>query len=102
MLGESGNLVYIIFPSDINPAVCIITWEMYGLSHQFPIAQENAKSILWVELGKLELMFFPQYGCFYPIRFPSYGILHHMGKVWVSPSIFHSMEKCSKARPVIS
>ena len=35
-----------------------------------PIASEKP--------GKLVLILFTQYGCFFPIRFPSYGILHNM------------------------
>ena len=42
------------------------------------------------------IILFPQYGCFFPIQFPSYGILQHMGNVWASPYIFHSTGKCNK------
>ena len=35
-------------------------------------------------------------GKFFPIRFPSYGILHHMGNAWVSLSISHRRRKCSE------
>ena len=30
------------------------------------------------------------------MRFPSYGILHHMGNAWASSSISHSTGKCNK------
>ena len=30
------------------------------------------------------------------IPIPSYGMLHHMGNAWVSPSISHSTGKCNK------
>ena len=31
----------------------------------------------------------------FSIRLPSYGIFHHLGNTWVSPSISHSTGKCS-------
>ena len=40
---------------------------------------------------------FPIVWVIFPIRFPSYGMLHHVGNAWVSPSIFHSIGKCNKA-----
>ena len=61
-----------------------MTWEMNGLPHKFPTVRENvAKPIVWGKSGKLILILFPQYGGFFPIKFPSYGILHHMGNTWV-------------------
>ena len=75
----------------------LITWEMHGISHQFPIVWENAtKPTIWGEPGKLVIILFPQYEYFFPIRFPSYGILHHMGNAWVFPSISHSTKKSNK------
>ena len=72
-------------------------WEMLGFSHQFPITWENAtKPIVWGKPGKLVIILFPQYWQFFPIRFPYFGILHHMGNVWVFPSISHSTGKCNK------
>ena len=59
--------------------------------------RENpSKPIVCGEPGKLVLILFPGYGCFLPIRFTSFGILHNMCNTWVSPSISHSMRKCSE------
>ena len=75
----------------------LIVWETHWLSNQFAIERENAsKHILWVKPGKLLLILFPYYECFFPIQFPSYGILHHMGNAWVSASISYSTGKCNK------
>ena len=85
------------FPLNSHPMVYFITWEMHGFPHHFSITWENAaKPIVWGEPGKLVFILFPWYGCFFPIRFPSYGILHNMVNAWVSSSISHSMGKCSK------
>ena len=54
------------------------------------------KPIVCGEPRKLVLILFPQYGSFFPIKFTSYGILHKMSNTWVSPSISHSMGKCSE------
>ena len=84
-------------PLDSHPMAYFIIWEMLGFPHQLPTLRENAtKLIVWGEPGKLVLIFFPWYGCFFPIRFSSYGILHHMGNKWVSLSIFHSTGKYNK------
>ena len=70
---------------------------MHEFSHQFPTVWENiTKAKAWRKSGELILILLPYCGCFLPIRFPSDGILHHMGNAWVSPSIFHSTGKCSK------
>ena len=58
-----------------------------------------AKPIICGKTGKLVLILFPQYGCFFPIRFTFYGILYNMSNTWVSPLIFYwkcSMGKCSE------
>ena len=74
-----------------------IIWEMHGFSHQFFRLRENAtKLMVWGKSRKLILILFPQCGCFFPVGFPSYGILHHLGNAWVSPSISHDAGKCSK------
>ena len=63
-----------------------------SLHHQFPILRENAtKPIVWGKPGKLVIILFPKYGYFYPIRFPSYGILHYVGNARVFPSISHNI-----------
>ena len=85
------------FPSDFHPMIYFIIWEMHGFSHQFPIIPENAtKPTVWGKPGKLVIILFPKYGYFFPIQFPSYDILHHMGNAWVFPSISHSTGKCNK------
>ena len=53
----------------LNPA-----WEAWEIG-----AQENpTKPIVCGEPGKLVPILFPQYGCFFLIRFTFYGILHNM------------------------
>ena len=102
--GEPGKLVVILFPQYGQffpirfPSYGILHHlEMHGFSHQFPIVRENAtKPIAWGKPGKLVIILFPQYGYFFPIRFSFYDILHHMGNVWVFPSISHSTGKCNK------
>ena len=40
---------------------------MHGFPHQFPTIQENAtKPMVWEKSGKLILIFFPLFGCFFP------------------------------------
>ena len=48
------------------------------------------------ESRKLVLIPFLYHGCFFPIRFPPYGILQHMGNTWVLPLISHGTGKCNK------
>ena len=89
------------FTSDSYPMVYFNIWEMYEFPHKFPMVRENAtKPMVSGNSGKLILILVPWYGRFFPIRFPSYGILHHMGNAWVSPSISHSMRKCNKTLPM--
>ena len=60
--------------------IYFIIWEMHRFPHQCPKVQKNGtKSIRLGEPRKLVLTLFPKYRCFFPIRFPYYGILHHMG-----------------------
>ena len=127
-----------------------IIWEMHGFCHQLPIVRENAtKAIAWGKPGKLVLILFSQYGCFFShqipilwytssygkcmvflinfpqhgkrqqnlsngeslrnwlpyrfhsmsvlsIRFPSCGILNHLGNACVFSSISNVMEKAAK------
>ena len=85
------------FPSDSHPMVYFSIWEMHGFSHKFPTAWENAtKSTIWGKSGKLVLILFPWYGCFFSIRFPSYGILYHMGNAWVSHQFLIVRENATK------
>ena len=74
------------FPSDSHRMVYFSIWEMHGFPHKFLTALENAtKPMVRGNSGKLILILFPYYGYFFPIQFPSYGILQHMGNAWVSP-----------------
>ena len=85
------------FPLDSHLMVYFSIWEMHGFPRKFPTVWENpTKPMVWGKSGKLMLILFLQYGCFFPIRFPSHGILHQMGNVLVCPSISHSTEKCNK------
>ena len=44
--------------------------------------------------------FFPDVWTLFLHRFPSYGILYHMGNAWFFPTISNSTGKCSKINPV--
>ena len=82
------------FPLDSHSMVYCIICELHGFSHQFPIAWENpAKSIGLGEPKKLAPIFSLTYGHFSSIRFPSYGILYHMGNAWFFPSISNSTQE---------
>ena len=101
VLGEPGNffpIAWVIFPPyDFHPTVYCIIWEMHGFPNQFPIVQENAtKLIVRGEPGKSVLTLFPFYGQFISIRFPFYGILHHMGNACVFLLISHNLGKDSQ------
>ena len=64
----------------------VIIWEMHGFLHKFPTVRENAtKPMVWGKSGGTDTHPFPIVWYFFPIRFPSYGILQHMRNVWVSP-----------------
>ena len=71
---------------------------MHRFSNQFPIIQENAtKPIFWRKPGKLVLILCLLYGCFFPIGFFSYGILHiYIGNPWFSLAISYSIVKCNR------
>ena len=73
---------------------------MNGFSHQLFMVPENGTKLI-VEPEKLVLMLSTQYGCFFPVRFSSYGILHHMGDAQVFYSVSHSMGKCSKTHQIM-
>ena len=85
------------FQYNSHPTIYFIIWEMHGFPHQFPIVQEKATNlIVWGEPGKLEFILFPYYGRFFSVRFPFYGILHHMGNAFVFSIISHNMGKDSQ------
>ena len=58
--------------------------------------KKATKPILWKQPRKLVPILFPKYGCFYSIRFVSFGVLRHIENAWGSPSIPHNMGKCNK------
>ena len=73
----------------------------YQKCMEFPVnfpehAKRNPKSSIGGKLGKLIPILFTSCGCFFPIRFPCYGILHHMGNAWVFSSISKSIGNDSK------
>ena len=79
------------FPLDSHSMVYFIICEIHGFPHQFPIAWENAaKSIEMGGPRKLVPIFSLRYGHISSIRFPSYGILYHIGNAWLFPSISNS------------
>ena len=105
-----GELVYhtfsikwVLFSLNSHPMIYTSSLcELYGFFHWMVNAWEigswenRTKLIICGESGKWVLILFPWYGCFFPITFTSCGILYNMWNTWVSPSISHSMGKCSK------
>ena len=86
------------FPLDLHLMVYFIICEIHGPPHQFSIAWEHAaKSIELRKPGKLVPSFSAIYINFSSIRFPSYGILYQMGKIWLFPSISNSTENATKS-----
>ena len=65
------------------------SWVSYWISHS--TRKCNIKLIVWGEPGKLVLTLFPCYGRFFSIRFPFYGILHHVGNACVFSLISHNL-----------
>ena len=77
------------------------TREMNRSFHQDPIALEKTTiPILWEKPGKVVPTLLPKCGCFFFIRFLSYGMLHHTVNAWSFPSISHSIKKYSKTHPL--
>ena len=94
-----GPHTYELFSQlDSHPAVYFTIWEMHGFSLQFFIAQEN--NIVWGRFWEISTHAFAIVWAFFPIRFPSHGILRHLENGWVSPSIFHSTGKWSKIHQI--
>ena len=57
----------------------VIIQEIDGFPRKFSTVQENAaKPMVWGKSEKSIIILFRWRGCFFPIRFTSYGILHHM------------------------
>ena len=84
------------YHSNYHPLVYFIIWEMHGFPLQFLLAREKSNKThrMWDNLGNWYSYSFCSMGAFFPIRFLSYGILHHLGNAWVSPLISHSIGKC--------
>ena len=94
------------FPLDSHPMVYFILWEMHMISYQFHITLEKTvKPIKWGKTGKLvasnilqNSSYSENLGNWYPyfshsmdvfsIRFPSSGILHHVGNASVFSTNF--------------
>ena len=92
------SIVWVIFPQTIpHPTLYFIIWEMHGFPHQFPIVQENATKliVIWITL-EIGVCTFPILWTLFSIRFPFYGILHHMGNECVFPLISHNIGKDSQ------
>ena len=84
------------FLSNSHSMVYFSIWEMHGFPNQFPLVQEKAtKLIVWGEPRKLVLKLFLYYMRFFSIRFPFYGILHHVGNACVFSLISHNLGKDS-------
>ena len=80
--GKCGKILCLGWNWEIGTHIFHIVWVI--LPHVFPIVQKNAtKLILWGAPGKLVLILSPYYGLFFLIRFPFYGILHHMGNACI-------------------
>ena len=79
------------FPLDSHPMAYFTICEMHGFPHEFSALLENVtKPIVWGEPGKLVLIIFPCYGCFFPLDSHStvyliiwemYGFLHQFSIV---------------------
>ena len=86
-----------LFPYDSHPMAYLIKWEMHGFPHQFLIVQENAtKSHRMRRAWEIGPPTFPIVWVLFSIRFPFYGILHHMGNACVFSLISHNMENDSQ------
>ena len=107
-MGKTVKLVFILFlqyraffPIRF-PSYSILhhmgnTWVFLSVAH---VLGKYNKTHCMGKTVKLVFILFPQYGSFFPIRFPSYSTLHHMGNTWVSLSISHRLGKCNKTHHV--
>ena len=93
-----SHSMFAFFPLDLHLMVYFIICEIHGPPHQFSIAWEYAaNSIELRKPGKLVPIFSATYVNFSSIRFPSYGTLYQMGKIWLFPSISNSTENATKS-----
>ena len=83
-------IVWVLFSHPI-PTLCYTS--SLGKFMGFPInflwcrKKNTAKPIELEEPGKLLPIISPKYGYLFFINFPSYGIIYHMEKAWLFPSI---------------
>ena len=68
-------------------------WVFPSISHSMGKCNKTHRMGRTWEIGNHT---FPIVWVFFPILFPSYDILHHMGNAWVFPSISHNTGKCNK------
>ena len=75
--------------------VYFIGWKMHGFSHL--ISHSIRKMSKTHRMGKAweisSHIFSIKWVFFFSIRFPSCGILHHLGNAWIFSASFHSMGK---------
>lgn len=72
-------------------------WVSWSISHSMEKLQQNSLygDNLWNWCSYFSIVW-----VLFSIKFPSYGILHHMGNKWVPPSVSHSIRKCSEIHRV--
>ena len=73
-------------------------WKTHQMGKAWKLVPKKVlqNRIICAEARKLVLILFPWYRCSFLIRFTCFGILYMLNS-WVSPSISHSMGKCSKS-----
>ena len=95
------SIVWVLF--SIRFSICSIPHQV-GKAWVFPaISHSTRKYNKTHRIGRtweIGTHTFPIVWVLFSIRFPSYGILHHMGNAWVSPSISHSIGKCSEIHQI--
>ena len=78
--------------------VYFIGWKMHGFSHLIShsirkISKTHRMGKPWEISSHISFIKW----VFFSIRFPSCGILHHLGNTWIFSANFHSMGKDRKA-----
>ena len=96
LLGRAQNVGTHTFPKDSSQALLQCKGNAYVFPSMSLALKKATKPILWEQPRKLVPILFPKYGCFYSIRFVSFGVLRHIENAWGSPSIPHNMGKCNK------
>ena len=85
------------FPLDSHPMVYLIAWKMHGFSYK--ISNSIRKGSKTHRMGNAQEVGFHTFSIkcvVFSIRFPSCGILHHMGNAWVFSPISLSIGKGRK------